>query len=167
MDVKLYSVEKASNDQILTAYHEAGHAVMAMVVGREVHRVSILPNQTRLGACELKKGRAKPSKDQLEDEVLILLAGVAAEGRLSGHYNWAGGSSDLRQATRLIESRATNQRQADRLQRRMMDKAEYLLDAAPHWASVQVIAAQLLELQTISGRAARHFFERQLAKDHD
>lgn len=155
---------KPTDQDILTAYHEAGHAVMALIVGRDVHRVSILPNQTRLGACELKKGRSKPSRDMLEDEVLILLAGVAAEGRLTENYNWSGGSQDLRQAQYLIESRAGNQRQSERLHRRMLDKAEYLLDDSAHWGAVQVIANQLLELKTISGRAARHFYNMQLAK---
>ena len=154
-----------SKQDILTAYHEAGHAVMALIVGRDVHRVSIMPNQTRLGACELKKGRSKPSRDMLEDEILILLAGVAAEGRLTNHYNWAGGSQDLRQAGRLIESRAGTQRQCERLQRRMMDKVEYLLDDDTHWAVVQQIAQQLLESKTISGRAARHLFDLAMAKD--
>ena len=30
---------------IATAYHEAGHAVVALVHDRPVHRVSVLPNQ--------------------------------------------------------------------------------------------------------------------------
>lgn len=79
-----------ASEDLLTAYHEAGHAVIAMVVGKAVHRVSIVPNATRLGACELKKGRLCASNDELEDEVLVLLAGVAAEGRLTGQYNWSG-----------------------------------------------------------------------------
>ncbi len=39
---------------LATAYHEAGHAVIALTLGRNVQRVSILPNQLRLGQCELK-----------------------------------------------------------------------------------------------------------------
>ena len=33
----------------ITAYHEAGHAVMAMLFDRPVQKVSILPDQRRLG----------------------------------------------------------------------------------------------------------------------
>lgn len=158
---------KLTEQDIMTAYHEAGHAVMALIVGRDIHRVSILPNTTRLGACELKKGRSKPSRDMLEDEILILLAGVAAEGRLTENYNWSGGSQDLKQVTYLIESRAASERQAERLRRRMLDKAEYLLDDSAHWEAVRAIAKQLLESKTISGRAARHYYDLQIAKrDH-
>lgn len=152
-----------SEDDILTAYHEAGHAVVALALGRPVLRVSIIANATRLGQCELKKGRFKPSKDALETEVLILLAGLVAEGRLSGRYARGGAARDLRQARLLTGSRAGSDRQAERLERRMLDKTEHLLHHEGHWTAVQRIAAELLQHQTISGRAARHHFEQALA----
>ena len=71
----------------LTAYHEAGHAVMALLMGRSVQKVSIIPSQNRLGAVTIQKGRSKQVQDKLEAEMLILLAGMAAEGRISGQYN--------------------------------------------------------------------------------
>jgi ATP-dependent Zn protease len=148
-----------SSEDLLTAYHEAGHAVIAMVVGRAVHRVSIVPNATRLGACELKKGRSRASNDELEDEVLVLLAGVAAEGRLTGQYNWSGGAKDLRLALQAIDSRASTEKQAERLRKRMLNKVEYLLDDDAHWAAIEVIANELVAHRTISGRSAKHHFD--------
>ena len=59
-----------------TAYHEAGHAVIALMLGRSVHEVSILPGGKRLGYCEMRKGGRAP-KDALEADLLILLAGMA------------------------------------------------------------------------------------------
>ena len=59
-----------------TAYHEAGHAVMALALGRPIQKVTIAPNQNYLGACQIQKGRFKPTKDWLEDEMLILFAGM-------------------------------------------------------------------------------------------
>ena len=88
--------------EILTAFHEAGHAVMALSLGRDVHKVSILPNSLHQGVCELKKGRVKPAKDWLETEVLILLAGLAAEAKLTGQYAWHGAAQDLRMARSLV-----------------------------------------------------------------
>ena len=81
---------------LATAYHEAGHAVVALALGRPVQRVSIQPNHLRLGQCEIKKGSFRPSKDLLETEILILLGGLAAEARLTGNYNLAGAAQDLR-----------------------------------------------------------------------
>ena len=38
-----------------TAYHEAGHAVMALALGRTVHRVTILPEREHLGQFQRRK----------------------------------------------------------------------------------------------------------------
>lgn len=149
--------------EILTAYHEAGHAVIALALGRDVHRVSILPNQTRLGQCELKKGSSKISKDWLETEVLILLAGAAAEGRISGRYCWTGASRDLRQSRALTQTRTGSDQQAQRLERRCLDKVEYLLNSPENWLAVEMLADDLVRRQTISGRSARYHYQQAVA----
>lgn len=149
---------------ILTAHHEAGHAIVALAMGREVHRVSIVPAKSRLGHCELKKGSARNVKDWLEAEALILLAGVAAEGRLSGQYCWSGASRDLRQVRELTAMRAGSDEQAARLEKRLLDKVENLLDSEEIWEAIQAVAGELLTRQTISGRNARHHYEMSKAR---
>ena len=37
-------MEQQPHDEV-TAYHEAGHAVIALALGRTVHKVSALPNR--------------------------------------------------------------------------------------------------------------------------
>src|SRR5688500_12069516 len=96
---------------LATAYHEAGHAVIALALGRNVQRVSILPNQLRLGQCELKKGRSKPAHDPVEVTILILLGGVAAEARYTGVYAWAGAQQDLRAVRAMTSQRAGSEKQ--------------------------------------------------------
>lgn len=140
----------------LTAYHEAGHAVMALLMGRSVQKVSIIPSQNRLGACTLQKGRAKQVQDKLEAEMLILLAGMAAEGRKSGQYNVQGAAQDLAGVEKLAMARAGNARQAQKLIHKMLDKTQHLLSDKATWQAVKVIAAELLEKESISGRAAKH-----------
>ena len=142
-----------------TAYHEAGHAVIALTLGRAVERVTIVPNQGYLGACHMQKTRVKPTKDWLEDEILILLAGMVAESRVTGQMYSAGASQDLRGVRRLVLMRTDGQKQVERLERRLLDKTEYLVNDDVHWAAIQTIARELLIHQTISGRAARHHFE--------
>lgn len=157
------TVSQSASNQ-LTAYHEAGHAVIALTQGRDVHRVSILPNKTRLGQCDLKKGTTRAAKDWLESEVLILLAGAAAEGRISGRYCWQGAARDLRQVRALTLSRAGSDHQAERLERRYLEKVERLLNSPEIWLAVELLAADLLQRQTISGRAARYHFEQAAAR---
>lgn len=141
-----------------TAYHEAGHAVIALALGRRVQRVSILPGRGWLGRCEFQKGRLRPSEDWLEREILISLAGAAAEARHTGAYAWDGAIADLRTVRRLAVQRAS-ERQAERLERRLLAKVEHLLDQAGHWQAVELIAVELLRCETISGRAVRHLFD--------
>jgi ATP-dependent Zn protease len=141
-----------------TAYHEAGHAVVALALGRPVHNVSILPDRDRAGLCEFGKSTFRPSEDWLEREILIALGGIAAEARHTGDHAWDGAALDEQYVRRLAVQRA-GERQAMRLQRRLLAKAENLLTKAGHWQAVELIAAELLRRGEISGRAARHLFE--------
>jgi len=148
-----------------TAFHEAGHAVMAMLLGRPVEKVTIAPGQmqsgiSRLGACKIQKGRRKSSNKPMEDEVLILLSGMVAESRVTGRYCQRGASQDILLVKSLLsENRATNERQLQRLAQRMVDKTENLLSGAEPTKAIELIANELLKKETISGRAVRHFFE--------
>jgi len=145
-----------------TAFHEAGHAVAALALGRPVKHVSALPRRKLLGWCEFGKGSFRPSDDWLEREILIALAGLAAEARHTGIYNWEGATHDQRYALELAVRRA-GERQAERLQRRMLAKAENLLGVEENWKAVELIAAELLRCGAISGRTARHLFEQATA----
>ena len=129
---------------------------MALLMGRSVQKVSIIPSQNRLGACTIQKGRAKQVQDKLEAEILILLAGMAAEGRKSGHYNVQGASQDLHVVEKLAMARSGNLRQATKLVHKLLDKTQHLLSDKATWAAVKVIAEELIEHESISGRAAKH-----------
>ena len=142
-----------------TAYHEAGHAVLALALGRPVQRVSALPNRERLGQCDFRKGVVRPSEDWLEREILIALGGLAAEARHCGAYGWEEAERDLRYVRKLAVQRA-GERATERLERRMLAKAENILADDGHWRAVELIAAELIRHGVISGRAARHLFDR-------
>jgi ATP-dependent Zn protease len=142
-----------------TAFHEAGHAVVALALGRPIHRVSVLPDGQFLGLCLFGKGVFRPSEDWLEREILIALGGIAAEARHTGNYAWDGAARDQQYVRRLAEQRA-GERQAERLERRLLAKTEHLLAQERHWRAVELIAAELLQRGVISGRTARHLFDR-------
>jgi ATP-dependent Zn protease len=150
----------------VTAYHEAGHAVVALVLGRPVAHVSILPTREYLGICQFGKPVFRPSEDWLEREILIALGGVAAEALHTGEYAWAGADRDHRYVHGLALQRAGNERQAERLERRMLAKTEHLLTRPAHWRAVERLAAELVRLREVSGRTARHLFE-QCLKEED
>lgn len=151
--------EESLEEQTATAYHEAGHAVLALYLGRPIHRVSIQSNHLRLGQVELTRGMARPSKDFVEDESIFLLAGMAAEARHTGSYSHGHAGADLRAVRDLIAARAATERQAEKLERRFLDKTEYLLDDPALWMAVELLVAELLAKKTVSGRAVKHFYE--------
>jgi ATP-dependent Zn protease len=146
-----------------TAYHEAGHAVLALALGRPVQCVSVLPDHEFLGTCEFGKAIFRPSEDWLEKEMLIALGGLAAEARHTGDYAHAAAAKDLQYVRRLALQRA-GERRAERLERRLLAKAEHLLARDEHWRAVELIAAELMRCGEISGRAARHLFGRARAE---
>lgn len=148
----------------LTAYHEAGHAVMALLQGRNVHRVSIVPKQSRLGDCQLRKDVARVAKDPLEAEALVLLAGLVGEAKYSGRYNPQAAGSDLLQVQRLAIQRVGEAGGVERQVKRWLDKTEHLLSDAPYELAIRTIAEQLLQRERISGRNARHHFNEAVSR---
>lgn len=142
----------------VTAYHEAGHAVVAMALGRPVAKVSVLPKEHFQGTCHFGKGTFRPTEDWVEREILIALGGLAAEARHTGTYAHEEAGHDLAYVRRLALDRA-GERRAERLERRLLAKVEHLLDKEENWRAVERIAAELVTRGSISGRTARHIFD--------
>jgi cell division protease FtsH len=86
----------------LIAFHEAGHAVVAHVLGRDVAHVSLLACRETGGHASISQPQ-RLSRETLEESVVILLAGRAADCVL-GAGPCAGACRDLGQATRLLAS---------------------------------------------------------------
>src|SRR5437870_327275 len=86
----------------ITAYHEAGHAVMALLHDRPVAGVSIEADREGLGQCLFGKAVFRPTEDWIEREVLIALAGLAAEALRFGEGQFEGAERDRRYARGLL-----------------------------------------------------------------
>lgn len=143
-------------EEIATAYHEAGHAVIAVTQGRPVEKVTIQRNSLRLGQCHVSKRRGQPIKDMTEVQALILFAGIVAEARHTGSYNWGGAQQDMYGIRQLARSRGGNDKQVERLQQRWLDKTEYLMDDEAIWNAIDAVAKELILKRSISGRAVQH-----------
>jgi len=165
--------EKPSGDPsaalVATAYHEAGHAVMAVSLGRSIQKATIVAAKlqtggTRLGAVKMQQGRSKSTQDWLEDEALILFAGMVAEAQFTGSYCQRGAASDLRAIDHLVGTRANTERQFEKLRRRLLDKTEHVLGDDVHRKAIKSVAEQLLEHQTIKGRLVKHFLNQAIAQ---
>ena len=89
-----------------TALHEAGHAIVADVLGiGEVESVSIVIREDRGGSTTIKFDGLLPTRKAVEDLTMQLLAGRAAEEAFLGEPGTGSGGradSDLARATRYI-----------------------------------------------------------------
>jgi len=158
------STPPISNEDIATAYHEAGHAIVAVALGKPVAKVTIERNSMRLGQCQMSHRRGQPVKDELEVQMMILLAGVVAEARFTGAYNWDGARQDMIGIRRLSPTRAGSDAQAERIQQKLLSKTDHLLDQTGHWESVVAIVEELKKTKSLSGRAVQHIFESTMAR---
>lgn len=91
----------------MTAYHEAGHAVLAHVLpyADPVHRISIVSRGQALGYTFTppEKDKLQILKSELIDDMTVMLGGRAAE-MLIFNEQTAGASNDIDRATRIARS---------------------------------------------------------------
>ncbi|HMK49575.1 MAG TPA: ATP-dependent zinc metalloprotease FtsH [Thermodesulfovibrionales bacterium] len=101
-----------------TAYHEAGHALVAhMTPGTDpLHKVSIIPRGRALGVTQQLPidDRYTYSKDYLMKALAVLLGGRAAEEIALQHMT-TGAGNDLERATDLARKMVTEWGMSDRL----------------------------------------------------
>jgi cell division protease FtsH len=91
-------------DRERTAYHEAGHAMLALLIpgSDPVHRVSIVPRGMALGATYQLPvdDRTSYAEDYLQARITSTLGGRAAEKLIYG-MTTTGAENDLRQVTEI------------------------------------------------------------------
>jgi hypothetical protein len=149
------------------AYHEAGHAVMAFELQRAVRQISIVPSADAEGF--VRPGKRPPSfhpdyntdnktRDWVEREVLISLAGCAADSKYRGRTIRAGGADDYNKAISMAAYLTPELRETIAYVEWLRIKAENMIAFPPNWSAVQAIAAELLDRKTISGRRARQIY---------
>ncbi len=88
----------------ITAYHEAGHAIVGKVLQHTdpVHKISIISRGMALGYTWSvpEEDKYLRSREEFEDELAQILAGRAAE-KLIYHHISTGASNDLERATKI------------------------------------------------------------------
>ncbi|MFI3226382.1 MAG: ATP-dependent zinc metalloprotease FtsH [Clostridia bacterium] len=98
------------HEKKLTAYHEAGHAVITKLMPHQdpVHQVSIIP-RGRAGGFTLSLPQEDlfyTSKIRMEEELVVLLGGRVAEQLVIGDIS-TGASNDIERATKIARDMVT------------------------------------------------------------
>lgn len=112
MGAERRSMVMSESEKKLTAYHEAGHAIVGLNVPEHdpVHKVTIIPRGRALGVTMfLPEGdRYSYSKENLESKISSLFGGRVAEELIFGSDKvTTGASNDIQKATELARNMVT------------------------------------------------------------
>ena len=112
MGAERKSMVMSDEEKELTAYHEAGHAIVGRSVPAHdpVHKVSIIPRGRALGVTLFlpTEDRYSHSKQRLESQISTLYGGRLAEELVFGEdMVTTGASNDIERATELARSMVT------------------------------------------------------------
>ncbi|RJQ30653.1 ATP-dependent metallopeptidase FtsH/Yme1/Tma family protein [Candidatus Parcubacteria bacterium] len=120
----------SEKEKKVTAYHEAGHALVAHTLPHAdpVHKVSII-SRGRAAGYTLKlplTDKYLHTKAEFVDDLAVLLAGYATEKEIFGDTS-TGASNDLKEATRLARKLIMEYGMADKLPPRTFGEKEELI----------------------------------------
>ena len=112
MGTERKSMVMSDEEKKLTAYHEAGHAIVGRLVPEHdpVHKVSIIPRGRALGVTLFlpEEDRYSYSKVRLESQISSLFGGRIAEELIFGKDKvTTGASNDIQRATDLARNMVT------------------------------------------------------------
>lgn len=122
MGAERRSMVMGEEEKRLTAYHEAGHALVGLFLPKcdPLHKVTIIPRGRALGVTMSlpEKDRLSISQLELESKLAMMFGGRMAEELVFGKENiTTGASNDIQQATGLARRMVTEWGMSDKLGR--------------------------------------------------
>ena len=120
MGAERRSMVMTDDEKKLTAYHEAGHAVVAfhLPASDPIHKATIVPRGHALGMVVRlpEKDRISVSREKLDADMAVAMGGRIAELLIfGGHKVTTGASSDIKQATNIARYMVTEWGMSDTL----------------------------------------------------
>jgi cell division protease FtsH len=120
MGAERRSMVMTEDEKKLTAFHEAGHALVGHFspASDPIHKATIIPRGRALGmVMRLPEGdRISVSREKLEADIAVAMGGRVAEELVFGHDKvTAGASSDIEQATKIARHMVTQWGMSDKL----------------------------------------------------
>jgi ATP-dependent Zn protease len=138
----------------ITAYHESGHALMAVHVGAEVHSVTIDPDRDdgpkRFGDTQIIWDTTGLSeREYCEKRILVTLAGPVAEMLYTGDAFHPGMVSEWAEAWEAAAAlHPDQQKRLSYLEAAAADLYR-LLDGDDFWSALAALADNLLAHETL------------------
>ncbi len=129
MGAERKSMVMSEDEKKLTAYHEAGHAIVGRLVPSHdpVYKVSIIPRGRALGITMFlpEEDRYSLSKEHLESQISSLFGGRVAEELIFGPEKvTTGASNDIQRATQIARNMVTKWGLSEKLGPLMYDEEQ-------------------------------------------
>jgi len=154
------------------AYHEAGHAVMAVLLRGRLASVTIDSNRKVCkdrGAAgvtahrkfagndfdEIRSGRGARKRRLIERAVQVYYAGSVAVSILVGRTDWEGAGKDLEELGDLLWRITLSEEEAVAYGRWLWIRTRNILSGERFWAMVEAVAEALLERETLTAKEVR------------
>ena len=120
MGAERRSMAMTEDEKKMTAYHEAGHALVFVhePTADPIHKATIIPRGFALGMVQPLPERDSYSyhRDKMHADIAVAFGGRAAEEIIFGHEKVSSGAqSDIQQATRLARAMVTKWGMSDEL----------------------------------------------------
>jgi cell division protease FtsH len=120
MGAERRSMVMTEEEKRLTAYHEAGHALVGYFTPASdpIHKATIIPRGRALGmVMRLPEGdRISVSREKLNADIAVAMGGRVSEELIFGHDKvTAGAASDIEQATKIARHMVTQWGMSDKL----------------------------------------------------
>ena len=120
MGAERRSMVMTDDEKKLTAYHEAGHAIVGLHLPKHdpLHKVTIIPRGRALGVTMSlpERDRYSYSKVELESRIAMMFGGRVAEDIVFGPENvTTGAGNDIKQATEMARRMVTEYGFSDKL----------------------------------------------------
>ena len=174
MGTERRSMAMTDEEKTLTAYHEAGHALVAMHVPKSdpLHKVTIIPRGRALGVTMQlpERDHLSHTKQYLESRLAIMFGGRLAEELVFGPENvTTGAASDIQVATQTARGMITAYGMSEKLGRvryQANEQEVFLGHAVTQTQNVSEATAQIIDqevrrlIEEAEGRARTILTER-------
>lgn len=153
-----------------TAYHEAGHGVMAFLEGVPVSQVSIVEDEESYGrvlhksliGASIEYDSGSRNRQAVEKHLKVCLAGTIAEWLASGRTNWRGAEGDITTVATVAQYVFGQEEVLNAYVHFLKRLVTAELKANHTWRAVTAVATALLERGRVSGRALRRIIREAL-----
>ncbi|PIE40558.1 MAG: ATP-dependent metalloprotease, partial [Gammaproteobacteria bacterium] len=148
MGAERRSMAMSEDEKLMTAYHEAGHAIVGRIVPKHdpVYKVTIIPRGRALGVTMFlpESDKYSHSKQALESSIATLFGGRLAEAIIYGDDEiTTGASNDIARATSIARNMVVKWGLSEKLGPQMFTKDEFGDELKASGETIKIIDAEV------------------------